>query len=171
MNSTIANKQAFSTKAAMQIREQLTHDIYIPSNGWSPPRTLKPSYYTHNNAYSHRHMNMYLGTCILMAISKTLVLIQLFQFSLIPKSKTFWNVFKQAYSHALWNTNIYQNGTYLSCKTLTNNEVANRLTVGWLVHGLAGQQFLHRAADWSHSLDVIRLADILDCAYWHLFVK
>ena len=30
---------------------------------------------------------------------------------------------------------------------------------------------LHRAADWSRSLDVIQLADILGCAYWCLFVK
>jgi len=49
--------------------------------------------------------------------------------------------------------------------------VANRRTVGRLVRGLAGRQFLHQAADWSHSLDVIQLADILGCAYWCLFVK
>jgi len=36
-------------------------------------------------------------------------------------------------------------------------EVANGPTVGRLVRGLAGRQLLHRAADWSRSLDVIQL--------------
>jgi len=49
--------------------------------------------------------------------------------------------------------------------------MANRPTVGRLVRGLASRQFLHRAVGWSHSLDIIRLADILGCAYWCLFVK
>jgi len=48
--------------------------------------------------------------------------------------------------------------------------VANGPTVGPLVHGLTDRQFLHRAADWSPSLDVIQLVDILGCAYWCLFV-
>ena len=43
--------------------------------------------------------------------------------------------------------------------------------VGRLVSGPAGRQFLHRAADWARSLDVIQLADILGCVYWCLFVK
>jgi len=40
--------------------------------------------------------------------------------------------------------------------------VANRPTVGPLVRGLTGRQFLHGAADCSsRNLDVIQLADIL----------
>jgi len=41
-----------------------------------------------------------------------------------------------------------------------NNIVANRPTVGRLVRGLTGRQFLHRAADRSPSLDVIQLVDL-----------
>ena len=50
-------------------------------------------------------------------------------------------------------------------------EVANRPTAGRLVRGLVSRQFLHRAADWLRSLDVIQLADILVCAYWCLLVR
>ena len=46
-----------------------------------------------------------------------------------------------------------------------------RETVGRLVRGQTGRQFLHRAADWSRSLDVIQLADKLGRVYWCLFVK
>jgi len=49
------------------------------------------------------------------------------------------------------------------------NIVANPPTVGRLVRGLASRQFIHRAADWLRSLDVIQLVDILGCAYWCLF--
>jgi len=52
----------------------------------------------------------------------------------------------------------------LVCRVLTNPcivSIANRNR----------RQFLHRAADWSRSLEVIQLADILSCAYWCLSVK
>ena len=53
--------------------------------------------------------------------------------------------------------------TYTMFPGSSINIGANRPTVGRLVRWLAGRQFLHRAADWSRSLDVIQLADIGLC--------
>ena len=38
--------------------------------------------------------------------------------------------------------------------------MADRPTVGQLVRGLAGRQFLHRAADWLRGLNVVKVVRV-----------
>ena len=43
----LSQSWVFSSTTTRWTSMQLTHDMYIPSSGWSPPRTLNPSYLSH----------------------------------------------------------------------------------------------------------------------------